>query len=259
MAKYAAFFLLAFSLRLRNYKLLLGLSFFMVACLLVFAHIWEVAESRTAVPFFSSGQLLWYLAFNQWLLISIPEVEMEVEEDLRSGRFAYLLTRPVSYLGMKFAEGLGTLSIQLLVLGAVGFCFTWYWTGGTPCCTPLFFLALPIGFLAGILGVALQILIGLAAFWFHEVGPIQLVVQKLLFVFGGLFIPLAAYPDWLQNIALFTPFPALLGGRSALIMSNDYWQAAWVAFSIALWLVITCSLMRLLYKKGLRILNTEGG
>lgn len=257
--KYRAFFVMAAIQRLNNHALLIGLSFFMLACLFVFAFLWEATSSRFNTPIFTPSQLLWYLAFNEWLIISVPELEIDVEQDLRTGRLAYLLTRPVSYLGAKIAEGMGILLVQMSVLGIVAFVFTWLWTGGCPCTPGIFFAALLIGVAAGILALIIQTIIGLSAFWLQEVGPVQWIVQKLLFVLGGLFLPLAAYPLWLQHIAAWTPFPALLGGRSALIMSTEIEPIFWIALSLLFWTIVCTWLMNVLYQRGLKVVAIEGG
>lgn len=258
-AKYRAFFIIGAAERANNYKLLLGLSFFMLACLWVFAFLWDATSSRTGTPIFTPAQLLWYLALNEWLIISVPELEIDVEQDLRSGRLAYQLTRPVSYLGSKIAGGLGALLVQLFVLGIVAFTFCWLWTGGCPCSPTVFILSIILGVGAGILALIIQTTIGLSAFWFQEVGPIHWIVQKLLFVFGGLFLPLAAYPLWLQNIAIWTPFSALLGGRSAVLVNPEIQSILFIVASISAWLLLCTLFMKFLYKKGLKIITIEGG
>jgi len=259
LPKYRSFLLMGAVQRAQNYKLLIGLSFLMVTCLLIFAYLWDAASSRVNTPTFTPTQLLWYLAFNEWMLISIPEIEIDIEQDLRSGRLAYLLTRPVSYIGSKIAEGVGILLVQLIVLGLVGFIFTYAWTGELPFSLPFMIISLVLGLMAGFLGVMIQVVIGLSAFWIHEVGPIQWIFQKFLFVFGGLFLPLVAYPLWIQDIASLTPFPLLLGGRSALVFNPTWMEVGSLSMAIIAWLAITSLFMGFLYKKGLKIVNIEGG
>src|SRR5262249_17546215 len=148
-------------------------------------------------------QLLWYIVSNEWILIALPDLFLDMEHDLRSGKLAYLLPRPISYLGAKFAEGFGTLLLNLVVLGAVAFAFAWVWTGSFPF-TPLSFLSMILlGILASLVALLFQIAIGLSAFWLQEVGPFYWIWEKMLFVLGGLMIPLTAYPSYIQKIAFW--------------------------------------------------------
>jgi ABC-2 type transport system permease protein len=128
---------------------------------------------------------------------------------------------------------------------------------------PGYLRALPFGLVTivgGILiGTTLQTIIGLLAFWFEEVMPFWWIIQKLIFVIGGMFIPLDFYPDWLQGIARATPFAFAA-----------YWPAStWVAFSWerflttvggqAAWLLAFGILASLIFRAAVRKLHVQGG
>lgn len=257
--KYATFFKLSFLYTLKNYKALIGLSIFLITCLIIFANLWKIAAARLGAVHLNPDQLLWYIAFNEWVLVSIPNTEEEMEQDLRSGRLAYLLPRPVSYLGSTFAEALGSLSANLLVLGAVTFLFTWSQVGSLPFDSAGLVVSIIFGFLAGILAIIFQMIIGLSAFWIQEVAPFYWLWEKLLFMFGGLMLPLTVYPEWMQTLASLTPFPAILGDRSALALDFNFHHVLMLATSLTAWSVIAVFGLLLLYRRGLKILNVEGG
>ena len=48
-------------------------------------------------------------------------------------------------------------------------------------------------------------LLPLLAFWLQDVAPVYWVWQKLMFVLGGLMLPLELYPAFIQRAAAFTP------------------------------------------------------
>lgn len=257
--KYRAIFYLSFIHTLKNYKALIGLSIFLVTCLVIFAHLWKIVAAKKGIVSFAPEQLLWYIAFNEWILVSVPDTQEDMEEDLRSGRLAYLLPRPISYLGSIFAEAMGKLSVNLLVLGFITFSFTWLQTGALPFQPIGLFVSILFGFAAGIVGVIFRMVIGISAFWLHETEPLFWVWEKLLFMLGGLMLPLTVYPEWLQWIAHFTPFPALLGERSALALNFNGHHISVVTCSLIGWGSFGIISLILLYRKGLRILNIEGG
>jgi ABC-2 type transport system permease protein len=257
--KYFAVFKLSFLHSLKNYKALIGLSIFLITCLIIFANLWKFAAAKAGVVVFNPEQLLWYIAFNEWVLVSIPDIEEGMESDLRSGRLAYLLPRPISYLGSAFAEALGTLSINLFVLGSVTFLFTWWQVGALPFEPIGMLVSIVFGIAAGVIAVLFQMLIGLSAFWLHEVSPIYWIWEKLLFMLGGLMLPLTLYPQWIQTLAHFTPFPVILGERSALAIEFNFYNVFVLACSLVGWGVMVLILITFFYRKGLRILNIEGG
>jgi ABC-2 type transport system permease protein len=182
-----------------------------------------------------------------------------MEHDLRTGRLAYLLPRPLSYLGSIFSEGLGILCTNLFVLGIITFGFTWLYTGTIPLTFGAFLTTLGIGLLAGCVGLIFQMIIGLSTFWLQQTGPFHWVWEKLLLTLGGLMLPLAAYPFWLQKIANFTPFSVILGQRSALAIDFNAYQAFQVSGYLIFWGLLGVLGLIFLYRKGLRILNIEGG
>lgn len=259
MSKYLFIFNLAVIQSIKNYKALIGLSLFLLTCLLVFAHLWKIAAAKMGAAHLHPDQLLWYIALNEWVLISIPDIQIDMEQDLRSGKLAYLLPRPISYLKSIFFEGLGMLTVNLLVLGAVAFLFTWWRIGAFPFDAPSLIILLALGVLAGLVGVIFQMLVGISAFWLQEVSPFNWIWEKLLFALGGLILPLAVYPLWIQKIAYFTPFPAILGQRSALAIDFSFSEALHVMLSLFFWGLLALGCLSLLYRKGLKILNVEGG
>jgi ABC-2 type transport system permease protein len=259
MEKYFKIFTLSIAHSLKNYKALIGLSIFLVTCLIIFDHIWRFAAFKMGTLHLQPEQLLWYIAFNEWMIITLPDVQEDMEQDLRSGRLAYLLPRPISYLGAIFCEGLGLLLTNLVVLGMVTFLFTWWTLGTMTFHFPAFIAMVGLGLLAGCVALIFHMLIGLSAFWMQNVAPFQWIWEKLLFTLGGLMLPLALYPEWMQRVAAFTPFPAILGQRSALAIDfslNDVWQ---VTLTLLLWGILGIAALLLVYRRGLRIVNVEGG
>jgi ABC-2 type transport system permease protein len=259
MQKYFSLFNLSFIHALKNYKALVGLSIFLMTCLVIFAHLWKLAAAKIGVIGFNPEQLLWYIAFNEWVLVSIPDIQDDMEEDLRSGRLAYLLPRPISYLGATFAEAAGKLCLNLCVLGCVTFLFTWWQVGALPFHPVGLPITILFGFLAGLIAIIFQMLIGLSAFWLHEVTPFFWIWEKLLFMLGGLMLPLAVYPQWIQTLAQFTPFPAILGERSALAFDFNLQRITFLTCSLMGWGAVGLICVLFVYRKGLRILNIEGG
>lgn len=259
MQKYFKIFSLSVIHSLRNYKALIGLSIFLITCLLIFANIWKIAATRIGAIDLFPAQLLWYIAFNEWILVSLPDIQDDMEEDLRSGRLAYLLPRPISYLGSVFSEGLGILCTNLFVLGIVTFSFTWFQVGAPSFDFSAFIFTIGIGFLAGCVSIIFLMIIGLSAFWLQQVSPFYWIWEKFLFTLGGLMLPLAIYPLWLQKIAYFTPFPAILGQRSALAIDFSILNALQVVGSLMVWGLLGIGILALVYRRGLRVVNVEGG
>jgi ABC-2 type transport system permease protein len=116
------------------------------------------------------------------------------------------------------------------------------------------------GLLASALLTALYLGIGLLAFWLEDVSPVFWVWQKLLFVLGGLMLPLHLYPEPLQRIALLTPFPVVLFGPGSLVLGDPGTAALGaLAGRLAVWSVITGLTLRWLYRRTSATLLLNGG
>jgi len=259
MDKYLKIFALSFYHNFRNYKSWVGLSFFLIVCLIVFSNLWKVLAAKVGVFDLNAKELLWYIAFNEWVLISMPHPEKEIEIDLRSGKLAYTLPRPMSYMFGVFSESMGTYCVNLITLGLAAFGFSWFQVGMPPLSLIDFPTVILTALFAGAVGVLLQMLVGLSAFWFHEVEPFAWIWEKLLFALGGLILPLSVYPATWQIVAHFTPFPYILGARSALVFENNFAHLSLVLLGLTIWGFVALGLVTFFYRKGLKILNIEGG
>lgn len=257
MQKYYKIFTLSMMHTLKNGKALVGLSIFLLVCLVIFSNLWKIIEAKIGASGFNTSELLWYIALNEWVLIALPSSERAIEGDLRSGRLATVLPRPISYLVSQFFESAGELCANLLVLGVVSFGFTWFMVGGLP--ISAFPVLIGTGILAGVVGTLFQMLIGLTAFWIYEVDPVSWIWEKLLFAFGGLLLPLSVYPAWWQTAARFTPFPYILGYRSALAIDSGVGNILLIISGLVFFGLIALTALCFVYRKGLKILNVEGG
>jgi ABC-2 type transport system permease protein len=237
----------------------IGRAGFYAVLLLVFSRLWKVAIADAAGTPSVARDLLWYLAVTEWVLLSIPTVHLDVERDVRSGDVAYLLPRPMSYLGLRVSEAIGTLLVRLATLALVGGPCAFLLAGGGPSDPRGLVVALALGPFAGVLAILFQAAIGVTAVWLHDVSPIYWIWQKAAFVLGGLVLPLHLYPDWLQAAARWTPFAPMLYGPGRAAMGFDPAAGLRTAAEIAAWWVVGVVGLRWLSGRALRVLDVNGG
>jgi ABC-2 type transport system permease protein len=258
-ARYGGFAALGLRREFAARGALAGRAAFYALILLVFSRLWEVASAGARPLAITQQDLLWYLAITEWVLLSVPQLHLEIEADVRSGDLAYQLPRPLSDLGARLAEASGAMATRLLLLGLLGAAAATLLAGGLPQDPRGLLLAIPLGLAAAGVALLLHAGMGLAAFWLQDVSPLYWIWQKAAFVLGGLLLPLELYPSWLRSLAGWTPFPALLNGPGRLAFGRAPEQALHTAISLSIWGAISAAMLVLLYRRGLRALDVNGG
>jgi ABC-2 type transport system permease protein len=259
VAKYVAVALAAARRALAERGGVAGRVMLMGVFLFVFSRIWNLLAARGALPGEARTDLVWYLAVTEWCVLSLPPVYLAIEADVRSGDVACRLIRPISYAGAQLADGLGETALRLAVLAPAAALFSFAIAGTGPSDPRGLALALPLGLLSCALAVLSLVAIGLAAFWVVDTSPVYWVWQKLLFVFGGLLLPLDLYPDWLRALARLSPFPAMLFGPGRQALGFAPREALVTALELAVWCAVVAALVAALARRARARLTVSGG
>jgi ABC-2 type transport system permease protein len=258
MKKYFAFARIAAAHGRYERTELYGRMVFFVVIIGVFASLWRATREAGLAIAADPRSLVWYLASTEWILLSAPLIHVDVQEALRRGDVACQLGRPVSYVGAAFAQGLGSVASRSPLLAATAFLCAFAFTGWVP---PWRALAIVVifGSLAIALLTALHLAIGLLAFWIGDVTPVFWVWQKLLFIFGGLMLPIRLYPSIMQRLAALTPFPDILAGPASFMLAGEHAAAGVLAARLATWSVVTGLVLGWMYARARRDLEVNGG
>jgi ABC-2 type transport system permease protein len=255
--KLAAVARIAFRQGLSDRGVVLGRCGFYAALLLIFSQLWGVVLSRAGVA--GAREMLWYLAVTEWVVLALPLTHQDIERDVRSGDVAYHLPRPLPYPGLRLAEAVGQLVSRLLVLAPVGFVLAWALAGGLPSEPAGLLVAVPLVLLSGVVGCVFHATIGVSSFWLQDASPVYWVWQKLCFVLGGLILPLSIYPGWLQAVAEWTPFAAMLYGPGRAALGVDLGAAAVTAGLLVFWGGLGALGLAVAFRRGIRVLDVNGG
>lgn len=223
---------------------------------LIYSAIWQ------ATPLAGSGisveQATWYVMATEAIIFSPGYAFREVEEDIRTGAIEAALTRPVDYALGKIAEEAGGTLLRLAMLGTYGGILAWTLTG----MVPFAWTALPAVWTAAgfgaLLALLVQVAIGFLTVWAGNPAPAYWIWQKLIFVMGGLFLPLTLYPAWLAEIGRVTPFAAILFHPASLVLDASpaaivqvlSWQVLWLGVAALLVAFVAAVATRRLVREG---------
>ncbi len=257
LGKYVAFARIAMAQARRGRAELYGRVVFFAVLLGVFSSLWH-ATREAGLGVGEPARLVWYLACTEWVLLSAPLVHFDIQEAIRRGDVACQLGRPVSFVGAALADGLGTLLARAPILGATAIACAFALTGWMPPAGTLATVAV-FGASASALLTALYVGIGLLAFWLEDVTPVFWVWQKLLFVLGGLMLPIRLYPTMVRRIADVTPFPILLAGPASFVLGEGAATPGALAWRLALWCGLTAVAVCWLFRRAAAALTLNGG
>ena len=258
LMKYAAFFRVAAARARQDRGELIGRMLFFAVILGVFSSLWRAAAGAGLPATAEPRALVWYLAATEWILLSAPMIHLDIQEAVRRGDVIAQLGRPVSYTGSTFAEGLGVLAVRAPALGLTAYACAFMFTGWAPS-LGVIARVVPIGLAGSALITALYLLVGLLAFWMSDISPIWWVWQKLMFILGGLMLPLQFYPDVIRRIARFTPFPAALAGPASLVFDSGAANVGVHLRDLGIWSLITMLAIWTLFRRVTSTLTVNGG
>ncbi|MEJ2749950.1 MAG: ABC-2 family transporter protein, partial [Anaerolineae bacterium] len=97
------------------------------------------------------------------------------------------------------------------------------------------------------------------AFVTEDIFSFRLIYQKLVFILGGLMIPIDFLPDWLQRIARILPFSLTTYAPAKLFVAFDAAQFRQIVITQVIWLVIIGAVLFRQYRWASRRLVVNGG
>ena len=239
---------------LAAWPVLLGRAIFYGVCLMVLVAFWDKVGSQrlagTLAMRLPPGGLGVYIGVTEWVTLSVPAIQLRLEDDIRSGALEPHLLRPKPYLAQTLAGEAGGMSARLAMLGAAGLLLLALSGRTWPPGFGLVYVAV-LGAIGAGIGMLLYALVGLTAFWMRRVLPALLLMQKLMFLLGGLFAPISLYPGWLHTLAVASPFAAHLAFAGQAILSPSAADFGRALAAQAFWAVALSLAAALIWRAGL--------
>jgi ABC-2 type transport system permease protein len=113
--------------------------------------------------------------------------------------------------------------------------------------------------LAWLIDFCIAALIGLAAFAVEEVAAFDWIYQKILFILGGMLIPLDFFPGWLRTISQASPFAYMIYGPARLFVEPSPERFFALFLGQIVWLAVLGAIVTVSYRRGMHWLAINGG
>jgi ABC-2 type transport system permease protein len=236
---------------------------FFIFIMFIYLMLWRTiyaSKGTETVGGIRLNAMIWYLIFTELVTLSRTDLHMQVNDDVKNGNIAYLLNKPYNYVLYCFSCFVGEIGVKLLSNGLVGVIIGLIYAGALEGFSlthaPFIVLSLLLGCT---INFFIYLTLALTSFWFEENSAFFWIYSKLVFTLGGMLMPLELFPKWLQNISHYLPFAYVTYVPARLAV--DFSFAGFIRqFPIQLlYLAVFFTLSMVLYRKGARSLNVNGG
>lgn len=231
---------------------------FYVVVASVLSALWRAAAQANGgeIVGYSVVAVTWYALAAEAATVSLNMRTIElICDDIASGAVATELLRPAPVLGVRISMAVGAALPRLglccataAVLGPI--------IGGPPPSAIGLALAIPALVLAITCNLVAQHAVASVAFWLRDVRAIWFLYQKLVFVLGGMILPLQVLPDALERVAMALPFMAMAYVPSRL--AAGFVEPELLVLQV-LWLGVLLVAARAAFGAGERRLQVVGG
>ena len=232
--------------------------------LFIFYDLWNViyAGSTTKViSGFTLVGMLWYLVMSESVVSGSQgrTLSYRLTDDIKSGNIVQALNKPYNFVVYYFSSTIGSTFIRVAISIAMSGAVIWLLLGPPQInITELPFVAVSVA-LAIILQFFVYFSISMLAFWFEDVAAFRWITEKLIFVLGGMLIPLSFFPQWMQTLAQVLPYSYMSYSPSYLFVNftiNGFIDT--VALQ-ALWLVVLGAIAFGMFEIGAKKVSLNGG
>ncbi len=235
---------------------------FLGVILFIFLQLWRATfagAGAVKLGDLSLGQMIWYLAIAEGVVMSRPKIASEVDQDVRSGSLSVQLLRPLEYPLAKLTSSFGERLVLFGLIAGTGCLLALIFVGTIPFSIKglgSFLLVLPIALLLDTLGF---LMVGLSAFWLEDTSGFTLIYSRMTMVLGGMLIPLELFPDFAKPIVEWLPFSSAVYAPARLFVCPNLELFWGVIVRQGLSLVVLGLIVFLLYRAGLKRIHSNGG
>lgn len=222
----------------------------------VFNELWDYILQGKMIAGYTKSELIWYIIIAEFITYTSEKKYKQIADMVKQGDIANMLIKPVDIINYFLVE-----EISLIIKGIVNFGFAMllgFTLAGTINISIKSILLLVLSSVIGIfIGALIQILIGIIAFYTEENNSVYLIIQK--FTLLVVFTPLEFYPVVVQKIFAFLPTTYYVYAPAKIFTNASINEAIKLLGLEILSAIILYVIIRILYKKGVKKINVNGG
>lgn len=228
----------------------------------LFLQLWQYMYGEDQlIAGYTLQQMVWYVAVTEMIWFSIRPKNMmnDMTMEIKSGKVAYILNKPFSYIGYMLSKHLGEAIVAFTLHLVVGLIVGFLIIGGlsTFSVVAIPFIIITTVF-ATFITAFIYMIIAMLSFWFEDNSPFFWIYEKLILAIGVMF-PIEIFPMFLQPFIKLSPIYVTMYAPAKMFV--DFSFSVFIellVFQIA-YLLLMIFIVIITYKKGAKILSVNGG
>ena len=229
----------------------------------IFLNLWKYiySDPNEVINGFTMNQMIWYIIITEilWSTVSGRKFCHKIANDVKGGNIAYNINKPYNYIGYSLFNHLGACTVKGFMYTVLGIIVGYVFLGSFPSLSIFSILAVLLTcILATVISTLLIIFVGLFSFIIEDSTPFYWLYSKIILLFGTIF-PIEYFPKVVQPILKFSPVFAVNYGPAKLFVDFSFNTFIVVVIAQIIYIIIAYTLCALVYKKGVKRLNVNGG
>lgn len=231
--------------------------------LFILFNLWQYlySDPNQLINGYNMSQMTWYVIITEilWMTLGGRKLCNKISNDVRSGNVTYNINKPYNYVGYCLSTHLGDIFIKGIIYTILGMITGVLFLGSFPSLHITSILVIIISsILATIISTLLITAIGLISFFIEDAGPFYWVYSKIILVLGTIF-PIEYFPSIIQKILNFSPVYVVSYGPAKLFVNFSWDKAVSILLAQIIYIILSYSICSLIYKKGVKKINVNGG
>ncbi len=231
--------------------------------LFIFLNLWKYIYSDPSeiINGYTMNQMIWYVIVTEilWSILKGRAYCRKITDDVKGGNIAYNITKPYNYILYCLFTHLGACTIRGIMYTLLGMLIGYVFIGVFPALSLLSVFAIIFtSILATTINTLLITFIGLFSFVIEDSTPFYWLYSKFILVLGTIF-PIEYFPKIIQPILKYSPIYVVSYGPAKLFVNFSWTAFISIVEAQIIYILIAYLLCSLIYHKGVKKLNVNGG
>ena len=234
-----------------------------IIMIFIFLNLWKYiySDPKELINGYNMSQMIWYVIVTEilWMSLGGRKLCAKISEDVKSGNIAYNINKPYNYVEYTLFNHLGRVTLKFIIVTIIGMILGFLFLNTFPPLNLIQVLGIILSCtLATVINIFLITSLALISFFIEDASPFYWLYSKMILVIGTIF-PIEFFPKVMQPIIKFSPIYVVSYGPAKLFV--NFTNSGFIKILIAqiIYVIISFTICHLIYKKGVRKLNVNGG